>query len=399
MITRTVWVYWLISALFRASIAFCLGYYVVFLKDSGLSDSQLMWPNIWFWLVNCVADTPTGVLADKFGRKISFLVACLLMAVGTGVYALASSLIFFFLAETILAIGATCESGAFDAWFTTKYRSELNNDQRYRKCLPIIDTCNELISNVASVVAAIIGTASSLLGRHTPYVLCMLLFVATGISAVMLMYSDRHRVQASHKLGLLKRLSLAIGTYRANRNLAAYALFGFVMVVAMQAPNMYWAVVLQPHLPVHLFGFAWMGIVLSCAVGTGLAALLAWWRGPEFGLFVKGVFTLISLIIAGMSGPIGVVVAGFLLHELGRGLYGSTRLSLVKLSVPKEDEAQQATILSLDSTVMNIGAVTGLVLGAVVVKFVTPQAVWAVIAMVAMVGLLALVRCRRFASV
>jgi len=113
---ETVRRYLALSVLYRSGLAFTNAMYVTFLISKGLNLWEVNLVNLVFFSVMFLAEIPTGAIADIYGRRLSFMLACLLEAIGMFVYAFSDTFVGFAIAEALIALGATCASGAFQAW-------------------------------------------------------------------------------------------------------------------------------------------------------------------------------------------------------------------------------------------------------------------------------------------
>jgi MFS family permease len=68
--------------------SFIWGINTLFLLDAGLSNFQAFLANGFFTLGMVVFEVPTGVVADTFGRRISYLLGALTLSVSTLLYLL-----------------------------------------------------------------------------------------------------------------------------------------------------------------------------------------------------------------------------------------------------------------------------------------------------------------------
>jgi MFS family permease len=71
----------------------------------------------WFLFWIFTLEIPTGVVADKFGRKVSVALGCLLFAADLLFFGLSRNYYLLFLAEFLGAVGMTFISGADQALF------------------------------------------------------------------------------------------------------------------------------------------------------------------------------------------------------------------------------------------------------------------------------------------
>lgn len=98
--------------------------WVIFLqKERGLSLTQVTFVDLAFWLTVAIAEVPTGVVADTWGRKQSMGLAVALLAFSIGLFALAPTFPLFILANILWAIAFTCDSGAALAFFYDSLRA------------------------------------------------------------------------------------------------------------------------------------------------------------------------------------------------------------------------------------------------------------------------------------
>ena len=380
MVTRSMRVYWVITGLLASGLGACAGYYVVFLKDHGLDDAQLLMPNMCFWLVNVIADVPTGVVADRYGRKLSVVTSCWAMAIGMGIYASSHTLAWFMVADGVIAFGRTFQTGAFEAWFNTTYRKECLDPALYSRGLHHAYSWGAIIGRSSGMLAAIVGAASAYLGVGVPFVVCAGMFILSALIAMCCMDPDRVIPRRS-SAGYLQ----AVRFYRHDDSARMFTVFGLLMMMGMQAPNMYWAVVLRAHLHPYWFGFATSAFSLCMIAGLRISVRRSDTWPCRHWLLMSGVLTLLLLGMAGIVQNMWSIGVLFLLHEIGRGLYMARRKSCLSGRIPREQDGLQATILSLDSNAENLGAVIGLCACSQIVRVVSPQHSWTVMALMTFV--------------
>ncbi|HEY7762969.1 MAG TPA: MFS transporter, partial [Actinomycetota bacterium] len=96
------------------------GINTIFLLDAGLSNFEAFAANAFFTAGMVIFEVPTGVVADGWGRRLSFLLGTLTLSVTTGLYVLLWQVEAAFWAwavvSTLLGLGFTFFSGAVEAW-------------------------------------------------------------------------------------------------------------------------------------------------------------------------------------------------------------------------------------------------------------------------------------------
>jgi MFS family permease len=96
------------------------GINTIFLLDAGLSNLEAFAANAFFTAGMLLFEVPTGVVADAFGRRISYLLGTITLSLSTLLYVLLWQTQAPFwqwaIASTMLGLGFTFFSGAVEAW-------------------------------------------------------------------------------------------------------------------------------------------------------------------------------------------------------------------------------------------------------------------------------------------
>ena len=170
--------------------SFIWGVNTLFLLDAGLSNVEAFAANAFFTLGSVLFEVPTGVVADTQGRRTSYLLGTLTLAVATLVYLLLwhSRMAFWAWAITsvFLGLGFTFFSGAVEAWLVdaltfTGYFKE-------RGKLEKVLAKGEIVEGVAmlggSVAGGAIAQATSL---GVPYMVRVGVLCVTFVVAFLMM--------------------------------------------------------------------------------------------------------------------------------------------------------------------------------------------------------------------
>src|SRR4249920_2682230 len=100
--------------------SFIWGINTIFLLDAGLSNLEAFAANAFFTAGMVVFEIPTGVTADTVGRRVSYLLGTVTLAVTTLLYVLLWSVEGPFWAWALVSVGLglgfTFFSGAVEAW-------------------------------------------------------------------------------------------------------------------------------------------------------------------------------------------------------------------------------------------------------------------------------------------
>src|SRR5207249_11960908 len=125
-----------------------------------------------------VFEVPTGAFADRFGRKRSFLAACMVRMTAYALYAFARDFADCLVAEVIDAVGTTLASGALEAWAVDGVRAE--GDLRPTDAL---FARGQVVARALMIVGGVACGYLAELGWKVPWLVCTPLFAVTAALA------------------------------------------------------------------------------------------------------------------------------------------------------------------------------------------------------------------------
>ncbi len=95
--------------------SFFVAFAVPFWLGAGLTQQKIYLLEAVFTFIVIILELPTGVIADRIGRRKSLMAAGLVSAIGFGIYSITSNFWQFAIAESFLAIGMSLLSGTIQA--------------------------------------------------------------------------------------------------------------------------------------------------------------------------------------------------------------------------------------------------------------------------------------------
>lgn len=148
-----------------------------FISWGKISFTEIMFLQAWFSFCVFLLETPTGAVADKFGRKISVALGALFFMIGVLVYGSYPNIYIFILGEFLMAISVTLLSGADEAIIYDSLK-KIKEEKTSKKIFARFDTSHLLGimggSLIGSLIAASYGTRSTMLLSAIP---CFLAFL------------------------------------------------------------------------------------------------------------------------------------------------------------------------------------------------------------------------------
>jgi MFS family permease len=367
-------VYYFVLALRNLAVGFMSATYTLFLLKSGLNPLQMNVVNASFMIANFIFEIPTGVYADFFGRKKSYLIHCLLLALSLFIYFLSKSLPFFILAEIVAAAAFTFASGALDAWLVDNVGEDWVTRTDY------IFAQSQFFSKFTLIGGGILGGYIGSIGLAYPFLVGSIIAVLTFLAALYFMEEKlEKRREVSFAEGLKQMSFIAKDSFHygiRNKVILWLMISTFVSFFAFQPLNMFWAPRFNQMLgdKISLMGWLWAGLSLFMMFGNALSKNLvkrkvSYWKV----MIITSLFLGLPIIFSSVNTLFALAVSGFLFHEIGRGLDRPMKASYINKYIPSD---KRATLISFDSMVGKAAAAMGLLFFGYFAKKTSFEASW-----------------------
>jgi MFS family permease len=341
--------------------SFIWGINTLFLLDAGLSNLEAFAANAFFTAGMVVFEVPTGVVADGWGRRVSFLLGTVTLAGSTYLYYLlwqfSAPFWWWAVVSLLLGLGFTFFSGAVEAWLVDALRFT-----GYEGGLETVLGRGQMVSGAAmlagSVAGGVIAQATNL---GVPFLIRVGVLLAMFVVAFFLMrdvgFTPEH---SAHPL----KASRAVVDASIENGLKNPP----VRYVMLAAPfsagvGIYVFYALQPYL-LQLFGdpHAYSVAGLAAAIVAG-AQVLGGWIAPRIRrlvrkrttvLILSGVASASILVVLGLTGVFLVALALLTFWAMVASAATPVRQAYVNDMIPSK---QRATVLSFDSLMGSSGGV------------------------------------------
>jgi MFS family permease len=347
-------IYFVSTLYFYAPVA------TLYLQGRGLNYLQIN--SLWGIIVGTMflTEIPTGMLADRLGRKRAISIALALQLVGEIIFVFADTYWLFALASIAGGLGFAFSSGCIEALVFDSLEA-VGRDSAMSEAMGSIDAAQKLGNLLAYVVGGLL-TVTLTDGRFLLAVVLTACAVAIGFLTTLTLKETHLARPANGRVRSLALLADGIRTLRHNRTFVGLVLLSLATVPFAD----YLLGLAQPRLIAAGTPALWLG--LSRAIGAGVSILGARYAyrleslvGPKVSLFlVTALPGVMHLLMAMVAHPAGSVLVFC-------GLVGSTSLRGPILSghVNRHIESQnRATVLSLISMFSGIYvALMGLVIG------------------------------------
>jgi MFS family permease len=341
--------------------SFIWGINTLFLLDAGLTNLEAFSANAFFTAGMVLFEVPTGVVADGWGRRVSFLLGTVTLAVSTYLYYLLWQLAAPFWAwavvSVLLGLGFTFFSGAVEAWLV-----DALHFSAYEGNLETVLGRGQMVSGIAMLVgSAAGGVIAQATNLGVPFLLRVGVLLAMFAVAFLLMHDVGFTPERSpHPL----QATRAVLTASIDGGLKNPPVRYIMLAAPFSAGvGIYVFYALQPFL-LELFGDprAYSVAGLAAAIVAG-AQIVGGWLAPTVRRLVRKRTTV--LVAAGALGGLILTALGFT-RLFWAALLLLTLWALVTAAAMPVRQAylndmisskQRATVLSFDSLMGSSGGI------------------------------------------
>jgi MFS family permease len=355
---RILRVYVALTLLATFASSFIWGINTLFLLDAGLSITQAFAANAFFTVGMVIFEVPTGVLADTWGRRASYLLGAATLFVSTLLYLAMWRLHGPFWgwagSSMLLGLGFTFFSGATEAWLV-----DALNATGYRGTLESAFARGQIAEGVGmlsgTVAGGVIAQATNL---GVPYVARAAALALTFVIALVWMrdvgFTPRRTTSLVRELRAVVKASLdhGFGNPPVRWMMLAGVFSGGVPIYAFYA--------MQPYL-LERYGrsdYTVAGLAAALVAGSQIAGgfLVPWvrrgFRRRTSALLAASVASVSALLAIGLSSSFWVVLVVLTGWALVFAAAFPVRQAFLNELIPS---AQRATVLSSDNLLASLG--------------------------------------------
>jgi MFS family permease len=333
--------------------------------DKGASLGQLALIMGVYSFTVLAMELPTGIFADLYGRKRSFLVSTLFGALFALILLFAGNLPMLYLSAFLLGLGRSFSSGSMDALLMDQYI-----DTHGEEGIATISAQLSVLEAVGLSVGAVIGGALPGFaaeihhegGTYDVNLIIRLLLSITLAALVFIWVKESPTGKRKSDLSLKILLLQSLRLIKRSRTLPVICFGVFCTGFLLSTVEMYWQPSFVKILPgqglLWILGILSSGIYLFASIGSfGMERLLVHKRVTALTGYWCGRIALSACVIAfsvqhNMPGFIG----GYLLLYLLLGGSNIAESTLLNREIPSETRASMLSFSSLISHIGGLGA-------------------------------------------
>lgn len=342
------------------------GINTLFLLDAGLSITEAFVANAAFTAGMVIFEVPTGVIADTFGRRTSFILGAATLLVTTaaylGLWYVEAGIGWWILVSALIGLGFTFFSGATEAWLVDALHAT-----GFEGGVETVFGKGQAVAGAATLVGTISGGFLGQINLGLPYVVRSILLLAVIAAAWAWM----------HDLGYEPKKGVAI-VPQVKGILRSSIIHGFgnppIRMFMFASPFMYGVGIwifyaFQPYLlelfgdpdATYLAGIAAAVFAVAQMVGGSAVKLVRRVVSTRSGVIItEVVIGALGLVVVGLAEnlpiPIGfwLAIGVLTLINLVTAVAYPMQQAYMNGCIPSE---QRATVLSFVSLTGNVGGV------------------------------------------
>jgi MFS family permease len=353
--------YYVLTAGYTLAASLIWGINTIFLLDAGLSNFEAFAANACFTAGMVLFEIPTGIIADRWGRRTSFLCGTLTLAVTTGLYVLLwqlhSAFVWWAVVSALIGLGFTFFSGATEAWLVDALTAT-----RFDGQLEAVFGRGQVVMGAMTLGGSVAGGfIAQLTNLGVPYLVRTAILLAMFVVALIMMhdlgFTPARGERPVAEIKKIVRSSVDHGL----KVPAVRAIMLAGMFTGGVGFYVYYA--LQPHL-LNLWGnpqaYGIAGLAAALVAGAQIVGgLLTPWIRRAFkrrtsALLILEALAVVMLVLIGLIANFWAVIVLIMLWALVDNAGTPIRNAYLNGMIPSQE---RATILSFDSLINSTGGI------------------------------------------
>ena len=353
--------YYVLTAGNTLAASLIWGINTIFLLDAGLTNFEAFAANACFTAGMVLFEIPTGVVADRWGRRVSFLCGTLTLAATTGLYVLLwqlhSVFVWWAIISALLGLGFTFFSGATEAWLVDALAAT-----RFDGQLEGVFARGQVVIGVMTLSGSVAGGfLAQLTNLGVPYVARTAILLGMFVVALIMMHDLGFTpARGKRPVAEMKRIldssvehGLKVPAVRATMLAGMFS--GGIGIYVFYA--------LQPHL-LNLWGnqkaYGIAGLVAALVAAAQILSgfltplIRRAFRRRTSALLILEALAVGMLALIGLAGNFWVTTVLIMLWALAAYVGTPIRQAYLNGMIPSHE---RATILSFDSLINSTGGI------------------------------------------
>lgn len=336
--------------------------YTPWLELHGLNFLKMGVVNFFYHASVTILDPFTGFIADRFGKKRTFIIGQILWTATQYIYGASSQITGFLLAEGVAAIGNSLKSDALESWLQNKLGK--TESAKIMGQSRILFTVGQVSTSIlAGYISVTYGMQIAWFVSGTFFLLATIL----GNVTLFLTSDDLPESSVHVDVSMKQIFSLTL----ANKTIVTSMLLISVYSFVSKPVFMYWPQIIAAlSMPPALRGWSILAMSLPAMVGSLLAGHDRFFTRDKNGLYRVLTAMCLGLAVAGLANNLPVFFAGLIIVEIA---YGAVRIVVYGHLYDEVDPQHRSTVNSMVSAVQTLGGAISLLVMGELADLFSPQ--------------------------
>lgn len=316
MIKKIRNILYLIDVLYGIGIALFSTTIYLFMEKRGYSIAHINLFMASFWIVSFLAEVPSGVFSDSFGRRNAAILSCIIRGLGLLIlFGINGGIILLVISGGLTAIGSALYSGSMSSWAIDEIQKV---DPNYD--FSLIFSKEKIIMAIVTMVAGYAG--AQVVGTKNlgyPIVLSAVVLFVTGIILAVIVKNDNsHKKSMDFSKGIeeyKKTLESSVKFLKENKKFfVVCGLFGCVAFLSTPAFNQ-WQLYFQNKKLGLISGYIHVFISIFGMIGAYIVSKLKIKNKPRF-FMICNFLLFLTLVTSVLQDNLYVALLYFFMHVL-----------------------------------------------------------------------------------
>lgn len=380
--------YYIINILYGMGIAVFGATLYLYMESLHYSYAEM---NIFlslFWIVSFLTETPSGIIADTFGRKNTIISSCIIRSIGLlFLFIDWGNITFLILGAIFTAIGESLKSGTLDSWMIDRILA-IDETFTFDKVFSI----NSMAGTTVNLLSGYLG--AQVLGNidlSYPILAGIILLIISMIVAIFKMKEPKrnleenpHLINIGQSFNMLKKTTKeGIHFLRNDKTFFLICLSFLPLSFIISGPGNQWQLFFQDETKDINTGYIWVGLNLCSILGAYLSRKISSLSENKIYILIGStIFNTLSIILCVLTGNYLIALLLFWLHVVITASEEVIRYTFLNQNIKNEN---RSTLLSFFNTLEAGATILALLLNGFFSDFYGIGNAWLIMSIISLV--------------
>lgn len=327
------------------------GIRVVYMLSFNISEGEITLLKGIYSLVVALAEIPTGIISDRFSKKLSLQIGAILFTIHAIFYVAMPNFAGFFLTQFILALSAAFLSGAEDGYIDD-YIKHYTNDE-FLDVVGKIEYIGSFISAGIYLSSGILFSINNMLNFIILAVIGILVFAIISKFPSFEVLEKNEKISENKLSSYISDVKNILIYSVKNKMLLKITIVSSFIIALLIFNFEYYQILLNKFsFPNELLGVLYASFMILCGIGSKISNFLV----KKMKIDVIGILFMIlisvSYAIFAFSDNLILIVMGIIIQQICFGSWSLIAQSTILEHIPAEET--KSTMLSMNSLMVSL---------------------------------------------